>query len=134
MLYEVITGVIHGAGVAGDGFIIRKDESMFREVIGPKVQGTWILSELTREDRPDFFVMFSSIATIIGEGGQGDYTAANSYLDAFSAYRSRSEGGRTVTINWPAWKETGMAADYGVITSYSIHYTKLYDFLSCFPR
>lgn len=109
--YGRISGVIHGAGVAGDGYIMRKDEKVFKDVIAPKVFGTWILDELTREDHPDFFVMFSSITTLFGGNGQGDYTAANSFLDSFSSYRN-GQGLNTVSINWPAWKEVGMAADY----------------------
>ena len=110
--YGKIDGVIHGAGIAGDGFIIRKDEEVFSRVMKPKVQGTWILDRLTKDDKLDFFIMFSSIESLIGNMGQGDYTSANCYLDAFSGYR-RKNGKRSLTINWPAWKETGMAADYG---------------------
>ena len=110
--YGKIDGVIHGAGIAGDGFIIRKDEEVFSRVMKPKVQGTWILDRLTKDDKLDFFIMFSSIEALIGNMGQGDYTSANCYLDAFSGYR-RKNGKRSLTINWPAWKETGMAADYG---------------------
>ncbi len=106
-----ISGVVHCAGLAGDGFIMHKEESTFRSVIEPKVKGTWILDQLTREDQPDFFVMFSSITSLFGGVGQGDYTAANSYLDSFAAYRNRL-GLKTIAINWPAWKETGMAVDY----------------------
>ncbi len=111
--YGRINGIVHGAGVAGDGFIIRKDEKVFKSVIDPKIQGTWILDNLTQIDAPDFFVMFSSGVTLTGRQGQGDYTAANSYLDAFAFYRSK-QGKKTATINWPVWKEIGMAVDYEV--------------------
>ena len=110
--YGKVNGIIHGAGVAGDGFIINKDERVFREVLAPKVQGTWIIDQLTQNDNPDFFVMFSSITALFGGPGQGDYTAANSFLDSYAAYRA-GKGKKTLTINWPAWKETGMAVDYG---------------------
>lgn len=108
-----INGVIHSAGVAGDGFMIMKDESTFDNVLAPKIKGTWLLDELTKEDNLDFFVMFSSNNTLMGVPGQGDYTAANTFLCAYSEYRNM-QGRRTVTINWPAWKETGMAVNYGV--------------------
>ncbi len=111
--FKKINGVIHSAGVAGDGFIIRKEEIGFKEVIRPKVQGTWILDHLTRSDELDFFILFSSNNTLAGMPGQGDYTAANSYLDSFTYYRN-SLGKETITINWPAWKETGMAFEHGV--------------------
>ncbi|SDD50816.1 polyketide synthase PksN [Paenibacillus sp. CF095] len=113
-LYGPIRGVIHSAGVAGDGFLIRKEESSFREVFDPKVKGTLLLDDLTREDKLDFFVMFSSVTAFLAGPGQGDYTAANAFLDSFAAYREKQGSGRTLTINWPSWKEIGMAVDYGV--------------------
>ncbi|MGB7605371.1 MAG: SDR family NAD(P)-dependent oxidoreductase, partial [Lutisporaceae bacterium] len=114
-----INGVIHGAGVAGDGFIIRRDKALFKQVIAPKTLGTWILDKLTENDKLDFFVMHSSIASILGPPGQGDYTAANSYLDAF-AYYMMKKGKRALTINWPSWRDTGMAVDYGAINEQSL--------------
>ncbi|GAB6988523.1 SDR family NAD(P)-dependent oxidoreductase [Paenibacillus pini] len=111
--YGRINGIIHAAGVAGDGFIIMKEVQTFTNVLRPKLEGTWVLDQLTTEDQPDFFISFSSIASLLGGPGQGDYTAANSYLDAFTAYRNR-KGLRTISINWPTWKETGMAVEYGM--------------------
>ncbi len=110
--YGRINGIIHSAGVAGDGFIIRKEKEVFEEVIAPKIYGTWILDHLTKEDQLDFLIMFSSISSLIGNAGQGDYTAANSYLDSFATFKRR-HGKNVTTINWTAWKETGMAVDYG---------------------
>ncbi|MDT8977088.1 SDR family oxidoreductase [Paenibacillus sp. chi10] len=108
-----INGIVHAAGVAGKGYLFSKDPKDFRTVLAPKVGGTWLLDKLTEEDNPDFFVLFSSVASLMGGIGQGDYAAANAYLDAFAADRSR-RGKRTLAINWPAWKETGMAVDHGV--------------------
>lgn len=108
-----IDGVIHGAGVAGDGYLARKDEKTFSEVIKPKVYGTWILDEITKGDNPDFFIMFSSVASVLTVQGQGDYAAANSYMDSYAEYRTR-QGKKTLAINWVSWKETGMAVDYGI--------------------
>ncbi|MCX8130383.1 MAG: amino acid adenylation domain-containing protein [Clostridia bacterium] len=107
-----LNGIVHSAGIAGEGFIIHKDDGAFRRVMSPKVQGTWILDRYTSGDRLDFFVMFSSGTSLTGSSGQSDYTAANAYLDSFEALRNRS-GSRTLTINWVAWKETGMAVEYG---------------------
>ncbi len=111
--YGKLNGIIHAAGVAGDGFIFLKDKAVFDQVVRPKVEGTWLLGELTKEDELDFFVLFSSQTALFGGPGQGDYTAANSYLDAYAPYLNRQQR-RAVAINWPAWKEVGMAADYGV--------------------
>lgn len=111
MKYGRINGIIHCAGVAGDGFIMLKDETVFKHVMAPKVMGTWLLDRLTREDKPEFMVLFSSVSAITGAPGQSDYTAANSFLDSYAAYRN-TDGLKTVSINWPAWKETGMAVDH----------------------
>lgn len=110
--FGIINGVIHGAGIAGDGFLIQKDEGILKQVIAPKINGTWLLNEATREEELEFFVVFSSTATLVPSAGQGDYTAANSYLDAFAEYRN-IEGKKTLSINWPAWNETGMAFEHG---------------------
>jgi iturin family lipopeptide synthetase A len=114
-----INGVIHAAGVAGAGFMIKKEIQAFKNVINPKIRGTWLLDKLTAADDLDFFIMFSSITTITGAAGQGDYTAANAYLDSFAAYRNK-QGKRTISINWPLWEGTGMAAAYGVTDTHLI--------------
>ena len=108
-----INGIIHGAGVEGEGLLVRKKEKKFSNVLNPKVTGTWILDHLTRDDNLDFFVLFSSVATFLMNPGQTDYTAANAYLDSYCEYRNR-QGKRTLAVNWVTWKETGMAVDYNV--------------------
>jgi amino acid adenylation domain-containing protein/non-ribosomal peptide synthase protein (TIGR01720 family) len=107
-----INGVIHCAGMAGDNVIVKKDLESFKEVISPKVQGTWVLDKVTENEALDFFVVFSSVATIFGAPGQGDYTAANCYLDSYAQYQSM-QGKRWLAIDWVAWKETGMAVECG---------------------
>ncbi|MVO98607.1 SDR family NAD(P)-dependent oxidoreductase [Paenibacillus lutrae] len=111
--YGAIRGIIHAAGVAGDGFIIRREQEIFDSVLAPKTRGTWILDTLTVKDNLDFLILFSSITSFLAGQGQGDYCAANSYLDAYTLYRNH-QGRRTLTINWAAWEEVGMAHDYGV--------------------
>ncbi|WP_339305520.1 beta-ketoacyl synthase N-terminal-like domain-containing protein [Paenibacillus sp. FSL R5-0519] len=117
--YVRIAGVIHGAGVAVGGDHPLKDRTIeeAERVLCPKVQGTRVVDQLTREDNPDFFVMFSSIATIFSGPGQADYVAANAYQDAYATYRNQEMDG-TMTVNWSTWKETGAAAatGYGVDT------------------
>lgn len=108
--YGKINGIIQSAAVSGNGFIMNKREENFLDVLAPKVSGTKILDEVTKDDNLDFFVMFSSGVSIMGVAGQSDYTAANSYLDSFGAFRNKL-GRRTLTINWTAWKEIGMAFD-----------------------
>ncbi|HEX2926724.1 MAG TPA: SDR family NAD(P)-dependent oxidoreductase [Ruminiclostridium sp.] len=116
--YGGINGVIHAAGVAGDGYLIRKPADVFRQVILPKINGTWVLDKLTENLKLDFFILFSSISGYTFTPGQGDYTAANTYLDVFARYRDR-KGKRTLSINWPAWKETGMAVDHNALNNES---------------
>ncbi|RCX16313.1 polyketide synthase PksN [Anaerobacterium chartisolvens] len=114
-----IDGIIHCAGVAGNGFIINRNEDVFAGVIEPKTTGTLLLDILTREAKPEFFVLFSTITSLTGDPGQGDYTAAGCYMDSFSFCRNK-RGMRTVTINWPIWSETGMAVEYGATDDYTI--------------
>ncbi|NRQ55291.1 type I polyketide synthase [Brevibacillus sp. HD1.4A] len=106
-----IHGVIHCAGVAGEGLLVRKPESRIREVLAAKVKGTRLLDQLTEADNLDFFVMFSSMHTVTGGIGQSDYVAANSYLDLYAAYM-RQAGRKALTINWPLWREVGMGQAY----------------------
>ncbi len=110
--YGQINGIIHSAGVAGDGFILKKDENVFKSVLYPKIYGAWILDHLTDADDLDFFIMCSSVAAILGIPGQGDYSAANAFLDSFAVFRSK-KGKKTLSINWSAWNETGMAVEHG---------------------
>lgn len=111
--YGKINGLIHAAGVAGDGYIINKTLDSFKKVLLPKVYGTYLLDKLTENDDLDFFVNFSSISSLYGYPGQSDYVAANSYLDSFSGFR-RLKNKKTISINWAPWRETGMAYDYNL--------------------
>ncbi|WP_188068396.1 type I polyketide synthase [Brevibacillus brevis] len=113
-----IHGVIHCAGVAGEGLLVRKPESRIREVMAAKVRGTWILDQLTGDDDLDFFVMFSSMNTVTGGAGQSDYVAANSYLDMYAA-SMRQRGRKSLTINWPLWRDVGMGKAYKVDNRHS---------------
>ncbi len=102
-----VAGVVHSAGVAGGGILALKDPATARAVLAPKVTGTLLLDELCGD--VDFFVLFSSVASVTGEFGLSDYAAANAFLDAFAHQRSRR--GRTLAVNWPSWAEVGMAVD-----------------------
>ncbi|HEX9058949.1 MAG TPA: type I polyketide synthase [Clostridia bacterium] len=117
--YGRINGVIHAAGVAGDGYIIRKPDNVFNQVILPKINGTWVLDKLTENDEIDFLALFSSISCFTFNPGQSDYTAANAYMDSYACKRNIM-GRRTFAINWPAWKETGMAVDLKALNNESL--------------
>ncbi|WP_019912649.1 non-ribosomal peptide synthetase [Paenibacillus sp. HW567] len=108
-----VKGIVHAAGIAGSGYLFTKSWSDFTRVTAPKIEGTYLLYSLLQE-QPDFFVLFSSVATLEGSPGQGDYAAGNGYLDGF-AHFLRRKGVRGLTLNWTAWEETGMALDNGAV-------------------
>lgn len=111
--YRTIDGIIHTAGVKGEGFLFKKDWSNFEAVLSPKIYGTWVLNQLTLSEDLDFFVMCSSYASVFGAPGQSDYSAANAFLDSFAFFR-RSLGKNGMTLNWTGWNDSGMAADSNV--------------------
>jgi acyl transferase domain-containing protein len=109
-----IHGVIHAAGIADyAGIIDRRSREMTESVLAPKVIGTLVLDELLRMTKLDFFVMCSSLGSILyrGKFGQVGYCAANEFLDAFAGYKSLRDKTFTVSINWCDWQEAGMAVD-----------------------
>nr|BAP05595.1 CalG [uncultured Candidatus Entotheonella sp.] len=112
-----LNGILHSAGVHRDNFIINKSEAEFDAVFAPKVAGTVNLDEATRHLELDVFLLFSSSAGAAGSLGQADYAAANGFMDAYAAQRNeclRARGNhasRTLSINWPLWKEGGMQLD-----------------------
>ncbi len=108
-----LRGVFHLAGVAGDGFLMNKSFDRFDAVLKPKLDGTRHLYAATAGAPLDFFVLFSSILALTGAEGQGDYAAANAFLDGLSG-QARREGRLLISINWSSWKDIGMAADYRV--------------------
>lgn len=104
-----INGIIHSAGIMDDAPIMSKTAQAIKSVLAPKVAGALALDREITEPL-DFFVLFSSIASYLGLPGQVDYTAANAFLDAFARDRARRTAGRTIVINWNAWRDVGMAA------------------------
>lgn len=106
-----LNGVIHAAGVPGGGLLAVKSREDVRGVLAPKVAGTKaIQAALSSHPDLDFFVLCSSVTALAGAAGRSDYGAANAFLDAFSSECRRRGQGGVVSINWDAWKETGMAA------------------------
>jgi hypothetical protein len=75
----------------------------------PKILGTWLLHEHLKGEPLDFFVLFSSVASVLGTFGQGNYAAGNSFLDAV-AHDRRAAGLPALSVNWGPWAEVGMAA------------------------
>jgi NAD(P)-dependent dehydrogenase (short-subunit alcohol dehydrogenase family) len=104
-----LRGIVHAAGVLDDGILTQQTWSRFEQVMSPKVAGAWNLHELTRHASLDFFLLFSSMASLTGSPGQSGYASANSFLDAFAHYRM-ARGLTAMSINWGAWPDGGMAA------------------------
>ena len=104
-----LRGVIHAAGVLDDRMLLNLDADSFRRVLAPKVLGAWNLHTLTSDLPLDFFVVFSSVASVLGSPGQANYAAANAFLDGL-AHDRRSHGLPCLSINWGPWAEVGMAA------------------------
>ena len=108
-----LRGIVHSAGVLDDGVLLQQDWSRFARVMAPKVDGAWHLHTLTLNKSLDFFVLFSSVAALLGSSGQGNHAAANAFLDALAHYR-RVSGLTGLSINWGAWSEIGAAAAHHV--------------------
>jgi acyl transferase domain-containing protein/acyl carrier protein len=107
-------GVVHSAGALDDGVLLQQNWKGFQTVAAAKVIGAWHLHELTRELPLDFFVLFSSTASLLGHPGQSNYAAANAFLDALAHYR-RAQGLPAISINWGPWEGIGLAARTGLL-------------------
>lgn len=108
-----LRGIIHSAGVLDDGVLLHQEWPRFQYVMGPKVNGAWHLHNQTQHLGLSFFVMFSSVASLLGSSGQSNHSAANAFEDAL-AYHRRSLGLSGLSINWGAWSEIGAAVDRNV--------------------
>lgn len=104
-----LRGVVHAAGVLDNAPIVSLDAEQLARVMAPKVEGAWNVHAATTDDPLDFFVLFSSAVSILGSPGQGNYAAANSFLDALAHHR-RQLGLPGISINWGPWAEIGLVA------------------------
>jgi polyketide synthase PksN len=111
--FENINGIIHCSGIVRDNFIVKKKEEELRAVLAPKVSGIYNLDEATKEIPLDIFIIFSSLAGVMGNIGQADYAAGNAFMDSYAEYRNqltekKVRFGHAISINWPLWREGGM--------------------------
>ncbi|MGE0415883.1 MAG: SDR family NAD(P)-dependent oxidoreductase, partial [Acetobacteraceae bacterium] len=105
-----IHAVIHAAGVPGGTMLRQNDLGGVMTCLAPKIAGTVVLDRALAGEALDFFVLFSSLASEIGDFGQGAYAAGNAFCDRFAAWREeeRAAGrrtGRTLALGWPLWRE-----------------------------
>jgi thioesterase domain-containing protein/NAD(P)-dependent dehydrogenase (short-subunit alcohol dehydrogenase family)/acyl carrier protein len=107
--FGAIHGVIHSAGLIDDGLISLKTAEAAARVLSVKTKGALVLEAALGREKLDFFVVFSSVSSVLGLEGQVDYTAANAFLDAFAERKTAEGDTLTVAIGWNAWRETGMA-------------------------
>ena len=103
-----IDGVVHCAGVAGGRMLMVPEGDACGRVLAPKVQGTLALLEAVAPQQPDFVLLCSSFAAVSGGMGQAEYCAGNAFVDAM-AWTARAMGMRATAVDWPAWREAGMA-------------------------
>ncbi|WP_435279494.1 SDR family NAD(P)-dependent oxidoreductase [Streptomyces sp. 1222.5] len=114
--YGTLNGIVHAAGVHRDARAVLKTADEAAEVLGPKVTGTVLLDQATRDEDLDFYVLCASLVGETGNLGQSDYAYANAFQLDFAEARERlrdlgERSGRTVAIGWPLWEDGGMDVD-----------------------
>ncbi len=105
-----LVGVIHSVGVLADGAVGNQSWERFEGVVRPKALGAWHLHRATEHRDLDMFVLFSSVAGVLGNPGQSNHASANAFLDQLATHR-RALGLPGQAIAWGAWSEIGEAEE-----------------------
>ncbi|MEH7663618.1 SDR family NAD(P)-dependent oxidoreductase, partial [Bacillus velezensis] len=108
--FGAIHGVIHAAGIESRTSVFENEIGNFRSTLVPKINGSLLLDEWLKNETPDFICYFSSTSAVLGDFGCCDYAVANRFQMAYANYKNeQSESGNAFVINWPVWKNGGMA-------------------------
>jgi NAD(P)-dependent dehydrogenase (short-subunit alcohol dehydrogenase family)/acyl carrier protein len=103
-----VRGIIHSAGTVQDQVMVRMTDDQLDKVLRPKVGGAWSLHQAFAAEPLDFFVLFSSVSSVLVTAGQANYAAGNAFLDGLAHYR-RANGLPALSVNWGPWN-AGMIA------------------------
>lgn len=115
-----LKGIFHAAGVLDDRELLALDDQSLASVMRPKALGAWNLHQQTHYLSLDCFVLYSSISALIGNRNQGNYVAANLFLDSLAHYR-QAQGLPACSINWGALADVGMAANNPSVIGHLAH-------------
>jgi acyl transferase domain-containing protein/acyl carrier protein len=104
-----LAGVAHLAGVLDDALLAQQSMERFRTALAPKAFGAYHLDRLTKDDNLDFFIVYSSVSSVLGPPGQANYATANALLDGLIADR-KAKGLPATGVNFGPWAQGGMAS------------------------
>ena len=107
--YPPLKGIIHAAGVLKDGMISELEWDDYEKVLSPKIAGAWNLFKNIEAQEVDFFIMTSSITSVLGNMGQSNYAAANYFMNEFALWM-QSQGVKAYAMCWGPWEDGGMAS------------------------
>ena len=110
-----LRGVFHAAGVLDNASLPNQNSEKFRSVLKAKVAGAWNLHRLTLSAELDCFVLFSSVAGVLGARGQANHAAANAYMDALAHFRREQLGLTALSVDWGVWSGAGAAVRHGAV-------------------